>query len=64
MGTLYNYRCSLQDYHAADWLTGTWLDEQLAGQRELAGMINTINNFRRDHEDFADWMFSNSLKKH
>ena len=51
----------LQDYHVADWLTGTWLDEQLAGQRELAGMINTINNFRRDHEDFADWMFSNSL---
>ena len=20
-----------QDYHAADWLTGTWLEEQLAG---------------------------------
>ena len=53
-----------QDYHVADWLTSNWLDEQLAGQRELAGMINTINNFRRDHEDLADWMFSNSLGKY
>jgi len=34
------------DPHAADWLTGTWLEEQLTGQRQLAGHINTLNNFR------------------
>ena len=46
------------DPHAADWLTGktshlvvyygsgTWLEEQLNGQRHLAGLINTFNNFK------------------
>ena len=35
-----------EDYHAADWLTGAWLEEQLTGQRHLAGLINTFNNFK------------------
>merc|ERR1711963_258787 len=39
-----------EDYHAADWLTGTWLEEQMEGQRHLAGLINTFNNFKRGHE--------------
>ena len=34
------------DPHAADWLTGTWLEEQLNGQRHLAGLINTLEAFR------------------
>lgn len=50
-----------QDYMSADWLTGTWLDEQLDGQRMLAGMINSLNTFRRDHEDLADWMFDKEI---
>ena len=36
------------DPHAADWLTGTWLEEQMQGQRHLAGLINTFNNFKSD----------------
>jgi len=51
------------DYYSADWLTGTWLDEQLSGQRQLAGHINTLENFRAGHEELADWMFSNQLMK-
>lgn len=51
-----------KDYQAADWLTSTWLEEQLAGQRQLAGMINSLSSFRRDHEDLADWMFNNHLE--
>ena len=51
----------LSDYHAADWLAGEWLEEQLKGQRHLAGMINTLATFRRDHEHLADWMFSNQI---
>ena len=35
-----------EDYHAGDWLTGTWLEEQYQGQRHLAGLINTYNNFK------------------
>ena len=51
------------DYHAADWLTGAWLEEQLEGQRQLAGMINSLNSFRRDHEELADWMFDQHLQE-
>ena len=55
-------RCEgVEDFYSADYLIGTWLEEQLHGQRELAGMINTLSNFRKDHEDLADWMFSNTL---
>jgi hypothetical protein len=25
-------------------------------------MINSLSGFRRDHEQLADWMFSNELK--
>ena len=46
---------------SADWLTGTWLEEQLDGQRMLAGMINSLNTFRRDHEDLADGMFDKEI---
>ena len=49
------------DYYSADYLTGTWLEEQLAGQRDLAGKINTLSNFRKNNAHLADWMFSNEL---
>merc|ERR1711971_82696 len=50
-----------EDPHAADWLTGTWLEEQLGGQRHLAGLINTFNNFKRGHDELAEWMFDQEL---
>ena len=49
------------DPHAADWLTGTRLEEQLTGQRHLAGLINTFNNFKRGHDELAEWMFDQEL---
>nr|ACO14799.1 Ferritin subunit precursor [Caligus clemensi] len=52
-----------EDYLSGDWLTGIWLDEQMDGQRKLAGLINTLSNFRMDHEALGDWMFSESLLK-
>merc|ERR1711917_110747 len=33
------------DPHAADWLTGVWLEEQLNGQRQIAGLINSLETF-------------------
>lgn len=56
--------CSMEnneDYLSGDILTGTWLKEQMEGQRKLAGLINSLTNFRRDHESLGDWLFSNSL---
>jgi hypothetical protein len=37
------------------------LEEQLSGQRKLAGMVNTLETFRAGHEELADWMFSNQI---
>jgi len=49
------------DPHAADWLTGTWLEEQLTGQRHLAGLINTLESFSLDHGELGEWMFDKEL---
>jgi len=49
------------DPHAEDWLAGEWLEEQLQGQRHLAGLINTFNNFKRGHEELAEWLFDQEL---
>jgi len=51
----------LEDHHAGDWLAGGWMTEQLEGQRKLAGLINTFNNFKRGHEDLAEWMFDQEI---
>ena len=49
------------DFYSADWMTGAIMEEQLNGQRHLAGLINTLSGFRVSHEHLADWMFSNQL---
>ena len=49
------------DFYSADWMTGTIMEEQLTGQRHLAGLINTLSAFRLNHPDLADWMFSEQL---
>merc|ERR1711890_178043 len=49
------------DPAAADWLTGTWMEEQHQGQRHLAGLINTFNNFKSGHEALASWLFDQEL---
>merc|ERR1711872_75797 len=49
------------DPHAVDWLTSTWLEEQLNGQRHLAGLINSLESFSRDHNELGEWMFAKEL---
>ena len=49
------------DVYSADWMTGAIMEEQLIGQRHLAGLVNTLSGFRVSHEHLADWMFSNQL---
>merc|ERR1712211_140248 len=51
------------DPHAADWLTGTWLEEQLNGQRHLAGLINSLESFSRDHTELGEWMFARKSRQ-
>merc|ERR1712198_517758 len=49
------------DPHAADWLTSTWLEEQLNGQRHLAGLINSLESFSRDHNELGEWLFAKEI---
>jgi len=49
------------DPHAADWLTATWLEEQLNGQRHLSGLINSLERFNRDHKELGEWLFDKEL---
>merc|ERR1712133_168220 len=49
------------DPAAADWITGTWMEEQHKGQRHLAGLINTFNNFKNGQEELASWLFDQEL---
>merc|ERR1712121_159268 len=46
---------------AADWLTGTWLEEQLNGQRHLAGLINSLESFSHDHTELGEWLFAKEM---
>ena len=52
--TDFYYQGGEDDPHAADWLTGTWLEEQLNGQRHLAGLINTLESFRLNRIRICD----------
>ena len=38
------------------------VEQQMTDQRHLAGMINTLQAFRVNHEPLADWMFSDQLE--
>merc|ERR1712025_771582 len=51
----------IEDHHAGDWLAGVWMEEQVQGQRQLAGLVNTLNTFKRGHEGLAEWMFDQEL---
>lgn len=54
-------RVAGNDYHMVDWLTGDLLDEQLKGQRELAGRISTLNKMKAGYGQMADFLYDKKL---
>ena len=58
-----DYCGDADDHHMADWLTGEFMEEQLTGQRNLAGMINTLQGMLKKQPRLADWIFDNKLSK-
>lgn len=54
---------SYNDYHLVDYLTGEFLDEQLKGQREIAGKISTLGKMVGKHGDLAEFLFDKKLLK-
>ncbi|XP_034235437.1 ferritin subunit [Thrips palmi] len=49
------------DYHLVDYLTGDFLDEQYKGQRELAGMISTLDKMMHSHGAIGEFLFDKKL---
>uniref|UniRef100_A0A146LZE4 Ferritin n=1 Tax=Lygus hesperus TaxID=30085 RepID=A0A146LZE4_LYGHE len=49
------------DYHMVDWLITDLLDEQLKGQRELAGRIATLYKMKDGYGQIADFLYDKKL---
>ncbi|KAH8409716.1 hypothetical protein KR222_002759, partial [Zaprionus bogoriensis] len=45
------------DYHLVDYLTGVYLEEQLTGQRDLAGKITTLEKMKNTHGELGEFLF-------
>ncbi|KAK3919493.1 Ferritin subunit [Frankliniella fusca] len=52
---------NFNDYHLVDYLTGEFLDEQYKGQRELAGMISTLDKMMRSHGAIGEFLYDKKL---
>ncbi|XP_033244786.1 ferritin subunit isoform X1 [Drosophila miranda] len=48
-------------YHLVDYLTGVYLEEQLHGQRELAGKLVTLKKMMSTHGELGEFLFDKSL---
>uniref|UniRef100_A0A1A9VVI6 Ferritin n=1 Tax=Glossina austeni TaxID=7395 RepID=A0A1A9VVI6_GLOAU len=48
-------------YHLVDWLTGVYLEEQLHGQRDLAGKISTLKKMMDNHGGLGEFLFDKEL---
>ncbi|XP_034112615.1 ferritin subunit isoform X2 [Drosophila albomicans] len=49
------------DYHLVDYLTGVYLEEQLTGQRDLAGKITTLEKMMDSHGELGEFLFDKNL---
>ncbi|XP_067619727.1 ferritin heavy chain [Eurosta solidaginis] len=48
-------------YHLVDWLTGEFLEEQLTGQRDLAGKLSTLTKMMNEHGALGEFLFDKEL---
>jgi len=56
-----DYCADAEDHHLADYLTTDFMDEQLRGQRKLAGHINTLRGLMSKQPQLADYIFDQKL---
>ena len=47
----------------ADYLTTEFMDEQLKGHRNIAGLINTLQGVLKKQPRLGEWIFDNNLSK-
>lgn len=48
-------------YHLVDYLTGVYLEEQLHGQREIAGKLSTLKKMMITHGALGEFLFDKDL---
>lgn len=48
-------------YHLVDYLTGVYLEEQLHGQRELAGRLVTLKKMMTNHGALGEFLYDKDL---
>lgn len=48
-------------YHLVDYLTGVFLEEQLTGQRDLAGKLSTLQKMMANHGALGEFLFDKQL---
>ncbi|XP_039490975.1 ferritin subunit isoform X1 [Drosophila santomea] len=48
-------------YHLVDYLTGVYLEEQLHGQRELAGKLTTLKKMMESNGELGEFLFDKTL---
>ncbi|XP_057367302.1 ferritin heavy chain-like [Daphnia carinata] len=58
-----DYCADAEDHQLADYLTGDFMEEQLKGQRNIAGLANTLQGVLRKQPRLGDWIFDNNLSK-
>lgn len=56
-----NLNVNRAHFQLADWLTADFMDEQLRGQRALAGHYNTLHGLIKKQPALANWIFDNKL---
>jgi len=58
-----DYCADAEDHHLADYLTTEFMDEQLKGHRNIAGLINTLQGVLKKQPRLGEWIFDNNLSK-
>ncbi|XP_063708289.1 ferritin heavy chain-like [Culicoides brevitarsis] len=54
-------KCSDNDYHYVDYLTGEFLTEQYEGQRKIAGYLKTLEKMSQTHGNIGEFFFDKTL---
>merc|ERR1712198_775287 len=49
------------DQYTVDWLVGVSLEEQMKGQRHLAGLINSLSMMKMTSGSLGEWLFDQEL---
>jgi len=53
---------TVNDFHAADYLTGVMLDEQYKSMREISGLLSKLTKMMREFGDLGELVFDKAVQ--